>query len=294
MMRVLVCGSRGWSDREVIYRELAKLPSDTTVIHGAARGADTIAGEVAEELGFAVVSCPAQWSQFGRAAGIVRNQQMLSEESPDLVLAFPRDLANSPGTKHMISIARKAGVEVRVFEGQDKSTNREIAVDQAPTTAGGDVVSFTKVSLPNGWLSNMSAHAITYQGYEYATAEALFQCLRFDDPKIQTTIWEQSSPMAAKMVSKKHRDKMIIPRMGQQDVENMGMVLMLKIEQHRAIRRLLLQTGDATLIEDCTQRKTQDSALFWGAAWTGTEWRGENRLGRLWMELRGEIRNGEW
>jgi len=49
-MRIIVCGSRNWTNYSIIYRELSKLPGNTVIIHGAARGADTIAGSIARHL----------------------------------------------------------------------------------------------------------------------------------------------------------------------------------------------------------------------------------------------------
>ena len=59
---------------------------------------------------------------------------------------------------------------------------------------------------------------------------------------------------------------------------------------HPALVRQLLSTGEAELVEDCTSRP-RGSGLFWGAALKDGVWTGENRLGRLWMEMRGSIRD---
>lgn len=66
---VLICGDRDWIDEEPIEKRLSQLPAGTVIIHGAARGADTIAGMVAERLGFKVVPYPAQWTLYGKGAG---------------------------------------------------------------------------------------------------------------------------------------------------------------------------------------------------------------------------------
>jgi hypothetical protein len=58
---------------------------------------------------------PAQWHKYGRAAGPIRNQQMLAEGKPDLVLAFHDDIDGSRGTKDMVNRARRAGVKVEVI-----------------------------------------------------------------------------------------------------------------------------------------------------------------------------------
>ena len=86
----------------------------TIYIHGDARGADRLAGVVAEGLGFEVIAVPADWDKHHRAAGPIRNKKMLSMR-PMVVLAFHADISQSKGTKHMIEIARKAGIETRVF-----------------------------------------------------------------------------------------------------------------------------------------------------------------------------------
>ena len=113
-MKVLVCGSRSWDDYGAVESALGELVTRRgrfTVMHGAARGADRLAGRAARALGLDVVEYPAQWDRLGRRAGYVRNEQMLAER-PDLVLAFHKD--GSRGTAHMIKLARDAGIEVEV------------------------------------------------------------------------------------------------------------------------------------------------------------------------------------
>ncbi len=114
-MRVLVTGDRHWYQKNIIHNRLATLPKDTVVIHGVARGVDQLAGECADELGFETEEYPADWKRYGRAAGPIRNHQMLNEGKPDLVLAFHDNLTASKGTRNMVTIATKAGVEVELF-----------------------------------------------------------------------------------------------------------------------------------------------------------------------------------
>lgn len=84
----------------------------TEIIEGDARGADTLAKEYGVRRGISVLAFPALWDTHGKAAGPIRNHQMLVEGQPDLVVAFLAP--DSRGTKHMIEIAQKAGVEVFV------------------------------------------------------------------------------------------------------------------------------------------------------------------------------------
>lgn len=113
-MIVLVCGSRNWADESRIADRLAEfaVEDEVVVLHGDARGADRMAARIAWRYGFAVRAFPADWSRYGRRAGVVRNLAML-DERPDIVLAF--QLNGSSGTQHTIDVARARGIPVEVF-----------------------------------------------------------------------------------------------------------------------------------------------------------------------------------
>ncbi|MCA1572481.1 MAG: DUF2493 domain-containing protein [Chloroflexi bacterium] len=117
--RVLVCGSRNLSEkrrREVIDAlEYLWRRNPLVIIHGAARGADSMASDWATERGCEQVEYPANWRQYGRKAGPIRNQQMLTEGKPDIVLAFPEK--DSVGTWDMVERSKKAGLELLVQTG---------------------------------------------------------------------------------------------------------------------------------------------------------------------------------
>lgn len=107
--RVLVCGGRDYDDQAAVDRVLSKLtPPPKLLIHGGATGADALAASWAADRGIEVVVCPADWVRHGRAAGPVRNQAMLDDLCPDLVVAFP----GGRGTADMVRRARAAGVPV--------------------------------------------------------------------------------------------------------------------------------------------------------------------------------------
>lgn len=116
-MRVLVCGSRHWTARSVIVTWLSKLPKKTTIIHGGCRGADAIAGEVAAELGFSVAVFPADWKTHGKAAGPIRNEQMIVEACPQRVIAFTEALIRDQrptGTSDCVMRALSHGIPVTI------------------------------------------------------------------------------------------------------------------------------------------------------------------------------------
>ncbi len=117
-MRVLVCGDRHWVDKNAIVAALARLDKVDIVIEGEARGADTLAREVAEEFNIPVLAFPADWNKYGRAAGPIRNRQMLDEGKPDLVIAFHSNIVESRGTKNMLEQARSRGIHTRLCNGR--------------------------------------------------------------------------------------------------------------------------------------------------------------------------------
>jgi hypothetical protein len=108
---VLVCGGRDYSDRDRVFAELDALAAYRrlgVVIHGAETGVDSLAGAWAQARGVHCRAYPANWDTDGKAAGLLRNQQMLDVENPDLVVAF----SGGRGTNDMVTRARAAGIEI--------------------------------------------------------------------------------------------------------------------------------------------------------------------------------------
>lgn len=109
--RVLVCGGRDYEDRGSLFKVLDAAhyynPFEC-LIHGAARGADTLAGDWALARDVLCNAYPADWEKDGRSAGPVRNQRMLDQGKPDMVIAFP----GGRGTADMIRRAEAAKVPV--------------------------------------------------------------------------------------------------------------------------------------------------------------------------------------
>lgn len=111
-MRVLVRGGRDWRDTEFLYRYLDALHKNTPInvlIEGNARGVDRIAGYWARHQRIENLKFHADWHEHGKSAGAIRNQQMLDEGKPDLVVAFP----GGRGTADMVKRAKATGVQVK-------------------------------------------------------------------------------------------------------------------------------------------------------------------------------------
>jgi len=110
-MIVLVCGGRDydrWDHGFMVLDRLHKQRGITKIIHGGARGADSLAHQWSLMRQVTRMVYHADWDEYGRMAGPMRNQQMLDDGHPDLVVAFP----GGKGTHDMIMRAEKAGVEI--------------------------------------------------------------------------------------------------------------------------------------------------------------------------------------
>lgn len=110
-MRVLVCGGRSFHKAELLAKTLLALHHTnpfTLVIHGAATGADSLAGAWAMTHRVNVLRYPPAWTKHGRQSGAIRNRQMIIEGRPDLVVAFP----GGPGTRDIVAQAKAVGIRV--------------------------------------------------------------------------------------------------------------------------------------------------------------------------------------
>lgn len=123
MYKILVCGGRDYIGYRRMYEVLTDIIdqiildytihayNDVEIIQGGATGADFLAKVFAlDEFDGQVhhKEFPAEWKKYGKAAGGIRNQQMLDEGKPNLVVAFP----GGKGTADMVKRAKKAGIKV--------------------------------------------------------------------------------------------------------------------------------------------------------------------------------------
>ena len=118
-MRVLVCGGRDYNDKTKVWKALHAVADQhgmIFLIQGGAKGADSHARDwVRDQMRTAPrrasggVTFHADWLRYGPKAGPIRNQKMIDEGKPDLVIAFP----GGKGTADMVRRARAAGIEVR-------------------------------------------------------------------------------------------------------------------------------------------------------------------------------------
>lgn len=122
MFRLIVCGSRDFSDKDHLFASLDRILErhhDLVIVEGGARGADSLAREWARATVIPVETFPANWEQLGKRAGWVRNVQMADSMAHDTpiggVVAFYRDPSEpSRGTEMMVKIASERGIPVWV------------------------------------------------------------------------------------------------------------------------------------------------------------------------------------
>lgn len=114
MFKVIIAGGRDFNDYPLLKATMDNLLCNITdeiiIVCGKARGADTLGEQYAKEKGYAVTYYPADWKQYGKRAGYLRNEQMA--QNADALAAFWN--GESRGTKHMIDLAKRYGLKVRV------------------------------------------------------------------------------------------------------------------------------------------------------------------------------------
>lgn len=118
---IIVCGGRHFNDEKFVFSSLNKVNRKygiSLLIHGGASGADLIAEKWAIENGIKFQSYPADWEKYGRAAGPIRNREML-KALPDGVVAFE----GGRGTQDMIKKSIAANIPVWI----PNNSNRKIS-----------------------------------------------------------------------------------------------------------------------------------------------------------------------
>lgn len=114
MFRVIIAGGRDFMDYDLLEKTMDKLLVNVTdqvvVVCGMARGADSLGEKYAMQNGYTIHYYPAEWEKYGKSAGYRRNEQMA--QNADALVAFWD--GKSRGTKHMIDIAKRYGLKIRI------------------------------------------------------------------------------------------------------------------------------------------------------------------------------------
>ena len=125
-LRIIVAGSRGFYDYQLLSdtlmdylaemddKDIVDNPSQVKFISGTCRGADVLGEQFAYTYEYEVIRFPADWDHYGKSAGYRRNAEMAkyASEAYGVLIAFWD--GQSRGTKHMIDLAKRYGLELHV------------------------------------------------------------------------------------------------------------------------------------------------------------------------------------
>jgi len=260
-MRLLICGGRDFHDAEYAFPRFDRVHQKTPVsrlICGMADGGDKLGYNWAKTRNIPIDEYWPDWKGLGRAAGPIRNEEMLKDGKPELVLGLP----GGNGTAHMCRISRGAGVPVLQYERQYFSRARD---------------------LDWGWASNFHVHTqVDENGIGYRTNEHWYQAEKAIDKASRLYIVEAPDARTAKQRGQEIEvredwDKGFKPY----KIEAMMRGLRMKFLPRTALADKLIHTGDLYLVEYAPW-----GDQFWGVDKT---YKGENWLGRLLMRRRDEL-----
>lgn len=114
-MRIIIAGGRDFNNFNGLVKKMdllvSQIEEDIEIVSGTAKGADLLGEKYANSKGYSIKQFPANWDKFGKGAGYKRNCEMANYA--DALVAFWD--GSSRGTQHMINIARKKGIQVKVI-----------------------------------------------------------------------------------------------------------------------------------------------------------------------------------
>jgi hypothetical protein len=113
-MKVIIAGSRDFRNYDLLKQKCDEIlfgKNEVEIVSGTARGADKMGEFYASEREYPVKLFPADWNQYGKSAGYIRNKQMA--EYANMLICFWD--GQSKGTQHMINLAKDLGLEVHTI-----------------------------------------------------------------------------------------------------------------------------------------------------------------------------------
>jgi ribA/ribD-fused uncharacterized protein len=142
------------------------------------------------------------------------------------------------------------------------------------------VIKFYGTSSEYGCFSNFAHYPIRLHGRTWPTVEHFFQAQKFPDTEQEEAIRQARSPAKAKAMGRSKKYRL---RRDWESVKDgvMRQAVLAKFMQHDDIRAVLLATGEALLVED------SPTDAYWGC---GAHGGGKNKLGRILMSVRDELR----
>ena len=128
-LRVIIAGSREFDDFSMLMNKCTDILSSIAntnndinkvrIVSGTARGADQLGEQYARACKYEVIQFPADWNRYGKSAGYIRNKAMAEYAAQETGVLFAFWDGESKGTKHMIDLAYKYGLDVHVINYND-------------------------------------------------------------------------------------------------------------------------------------------------------------------------------
>lgn len=267
--KLAIIGSRNFKDYELLCAEIAKLPKPSTIVSGGANGADSLGKRYADEFGIPTTIFPAIWHPQGedgpmdKGAGMKRNTDIIN--TADAILAFWD--GDSTGTIDSINKGLMAKKHVKiVYTGLPKKMQNDK-----------DIFGFQQ---KHRWLSNMWPVEMEIKGIKFVAVENAYQAAKYEGQRQVIEKLAKMPPFKAKAYARDKEHPMTTKDFDKRKVALMKLFLRKKFE-NPCLRQKLINTGNVLLEETNTWGDT-----FWGTCPTGV---GANNLGKLLMEIRGEI-----
>jgi len=123
--RVIIAGGRDFDDFRTLSEfcmHILQNKQNVEVVSGKANGADKLGEQFARFMGYPIKEFPANWDELGKSAGYLRNKEMA--EYADALIAFWD--GESKGTKHMIDLAKKMNLKVRIHKYEQPIKEEDI------------------------------------------------------------------------------------------------------------------------------------------------------------------------
>lgn len=133
-LTVLFCGSQDWKDDRIVlacmwglYEIIDNLEEALTIIHTNDKGAGQVAGRCAKRLeslnrgilraaDLIINEYAIPPEEFTPTVGYIRNERMLEDNNPDMIFAFAPDILASPGTQHMLELAKQRDIPAYLIQ----------------------------------------------------------------------------------------------------------------------------------------------------------------------------------
>lgn len=141
-------------------------------------------------------------------------------------------------------------------------------------------IKFYRIKEPHGYMSNFYRARIFLDGKWWETTEHYYQAMKTNNPQEQEAVRQAKTPKEARELGQKVSYDNNFDNIR---YEVMKKCVLAKFTQHHDLMTYLLATNDEELIED------SPVDYFWGCGKDGS---GKNMLGKLLMEIRGELRDG--